>query len=628
MKYCLIFLLISFSLFSFGQGSSNRKAQNLFEKANLLIQKEDYVGASAALAEATSVDPNFQDAFILLGDANRLQKKYSLARQAYKKATDINSNVKPLVKYYLAETEFASGEYLLAKQHFQDFLTADRSSDRANRAKKYLLDCDFASEAIKKTVKYTPQNLGSGVNTTDAEYFPALTADGETLIFTRQINENEDFWMSHFKDNTWTTAVPLSTKINTIRYNEGAQTISPDGKYLFFTGCNRPDGMGRCDIYVSHREGNDWGEPYNVGAPVNSEFWESQPTISPDGRTLYFISNRPGGSGGYDIWKSTITEDAKWGPAINLGPEINTAYDENTPFLHADGKTLYFASNGWPGFGNKDIYYSRMDESGKWQKPVNIGYPINSFEDESGLIVSADGNLGFFSSNLNGGLGKQDIYSFGIPADVKPLKVTYVKGTVRDRETKKTIESNVQVVDLKTNKTVFDDYTDAETGEFLAVMPVGGNYLFNVNAEGYLFYSENFEPKTGDINRPYQIEVAMDKIKSGANVTLKNIFFDTNKYNLLPASIRELELLISFLNENEKVAIEIQGHTDNVGDNKLNEKLSFNRANAVYEYLIRHEIPANRLTFKGFGASKPMADNKTELGRKNNRRTSFVITKI
>lgn len=628
MKYCLIFLLISFSLFSFGQGSSNRKAQNLFEKANLLIQKEDYVGASAALAEATSADPNFQDAFILLGDANRLQKKYSLARQAYKKATDINSNVKPLVKYYLAETEFASGEYLLAKQHFQDFLTADRSSDRANRAKKYLLDCDFASEAIKKTVKYTPQNLGSGVNTTDAEYFPALTADGETLIFTRQINENEDFWMSHFKDNTWTTAVPLSTKINTIRYNEGAQTISPDGKYLFFTGCNRPDGMGRCDIYVSHREGNDWGEPYNVGAPVNSEFWESQPTISPDGRTLYFISNRPGGSGGYDIWKSTITEDAKWGPAINLGPEINTAYDENTPFLHADGKTLYFASNGWPGFGNKDIYYSRMDESGKWQKPVNIGYPINSFEDESGLIVSADGNLGFFSSNLNGGLGKQDIYSFGIPADVKPLKVTYVKGTVRDRETKKTIESNVQVVDLKTNKTVFDDYTDAETGEFLAVMPVGGNYLFNVNAEGYLFYSENFEPKIGDINRPYQIEVAMDKIKSGANVTLKNIFFDTNKYNLLPASIRELELLISFLNENEKVAIEIQGHTDNVGDNKLNEKLSFNRANAVYEYLIRHEIPANRLTFKGFGASKPMADNKTELGRKNNRRTSFVITKI
>ncbi|WP_421939715.1 OmpA family protein [Pedobacter sp.] len=628
MKYCLIFLLISFSLFSFGQGSSNRKAQNLFEKANLLIQKEDYVGASAALAEATSADPNFQDAFILLGDANRLQKKYSLARQAYKKATDINSNVKPLVKYYLAETEFASGEYLLAKQDFQDFLTADRSSDRANRAKKYLLDCDFASEAIKKTVKYTPQNLGSGVNTTDAEYFPALTADGETLIFTRQINENEDFWMSHFKDNTWTTAVPLSTKINTIRYNEGAQTISPDGKYLFFTGCNRPDGMGRCDIYVSHREGNDWGEPYNVGAPVNSEFWESQPTISPDGRTLYFISNRPGGSGGYDIWKSTITDDAKWGPAINLGPEINTAYDENTPFLHADGKTLYFASNGWPGFGNKDIYYSRMDESGKWQKPVNIGYPINSFEDESGLIVSADGNLGFFSSNLNGGLGKQDIYSFGIPADVKPLKVTYVKGTVRDRETKKTIESNVQVVDLKTNKTVFDDYTDAETGEFLAVMPVGSNYLFNVNAEGYLFYSENFEPKTGDINKPYQIEVTMDKIKSGANVTLKNIFFDTNKYNLLPASIRELELLINFLNENEKVAIEIQGHTDNIGDNKLNEKLSFNRANAVYEYLIKHEIPANRLTFKGFGASKPMADNKTELGRKNNRRTSFVITKI
>lgn len=628
MKYCLFFLLTSFSLLSFGQGSTNKKALNLFDKANALVQKEDYAAATATLEEAIVIDPKFQDAFVLLADAYRMQKKYSSARESYQKAIAINSNVKPLVKYYLAETEFAISEYTNAKLHFQEFLSLEKSPDRLSKAKKYLSDCDFAIEAIKKPVKYLPQNLGSGVNTTDAEYFPALTADGETLIFTRQINENEDFWMSHFKDKLWSTAVPLSSKINTPRYNEGAQTISPDGKYLFFTGCNRPDGLGRCDIYVSHREGNDWGEPYNVGAPVNSEFWESQPTISPDGRTLYFISNRPGGSGGYDIWKSTITDDAKWGPAINLGPDINTPFDENTPFLHADGKTLYFASNGWPGFGNKDIYYSRMDDAGKWQKPINIGYPINSFEDESGLIVSADGNLGLFSSNLSGGFGKQDIYSFGIPAEVKPLKVTYVKGIVRDRDTKKTIESNVQVVDLKSNKTVFDDYTDAETGEFLAVMPVGGNYLFNVNAEGYLFYSENFEPKTTDVSKPYQIDVSMEKIKNGANVTLKNIFFDTNKFNLLPASIRELELLINFLNENGKVTIEIQGHTDNVGDDKLNEKLSLNRANAVYEYLIKHEIAANRLTFKGFGASKPIADNKTELGRKNNRRTSFVITKI
>lgn len=628
MKYWLLLSLCLFVIFSFGQSSANKKAQTFFEKANPLIQKLDFQSAEMVLKSAVEIDPLFQEAQLLLGGVYKAQKKYTDSKTAYRKGILINKDVTPEIIYNLSEMEFATQEYELAKQHFKDFLMFDGSSERSKKAKKYLLDCDFASIAINKPIKYTPTNLGNGVNTTDAEYFPALTADGETLIFTRQVNGNEDFWTAKFNNNSWSLATPLSTNINTAKYNEGAQTISPDGKYLFFTGCNRPDGLGRCDIYVSHREGKDWGEAYNVGKPVNSEYWESQPAISPDGRTLYFISNRPGGFGGYDIWKSTITEDAKWGPAINLGPEINTPFDENTPFLHADGKTLYFSSDGWPGFGNKDIFYSRMDNSGKFQKPINMGYPINSFDDESGLIVSADGNIGLFSSNLKEGFGSQDIYSFGLPETAKPLKVSYVKGIVRDKDTKKTIESNVQVIDLKSNKTVFDDYTDPETGQFLAVMPIGSDYLFNVNADGYLFYSENFELKAGDINKPYQIEVYIEKIKQGGNVTLKNIFFDTNSYNLLPVSIRELDLLIAFLDQNTAVNIEIQGHTDNVGDVKLNEKLSLNRANAVYEYLIKNDVDVKRLTFKGFGAGKPIADNKTELGRKNNRRTSFVITKI
>ncbi|WP_316849214.1 OmpA family protein [Pedobacter agri] len=628
MKYWFLLSLSISITFCFAQSSSNRKAQASFEKAGPYIEKQDYISAEQALKTAVDADPLFQNAYILLAGIYKIQKKYIDSKSAYQKALLINKNVSPEVTFGLAEVEFATQDYDKAKQLFNDFLAIDASSERARKAKKYLLDCDFAKIGIAKPVKYSPVNLGDGVNTADPEYFPALTADGETMIFTRQVNGNEDFWTSQFKNNAWSLATPLSAKINTTRYNEGAQTISPDGKYLFFTGCNRPDGLGRCDIYVSHREGKDWGEPYNVGKPVNSEYWESQPAISPDGRTLYFISNRPGGSGGYDIWKSTITDDAKWGPAINLGPEVNTPFDENTPFLHADGKTLYFSSDGWPGFGNKDIYYSRLDENGKFKKPINLGFPINSFEDESGLIVSADGNSGMFSSNLKDGFGGQDIYSFGIPDNAKPLKVSYVKGIVRDKDTKKTIESNVQVIDLKSNKTVFDDYTDPETGQFLAVMPIGSDYLFNVSAEGYLFYSENFELKAGDINKPYQIEVYIEKIKQGGNVTLRNIFFDTNKYNLLPASIRELKLLIDFLNQNESVNIEIQGHTDNVGDDKLNEKLSLNRANAVYEYLLQNGIDTKRLTFKGFGANKPIADNKTEIGRKNNRRTSFVITKI
>jgi len=628
MRFCFSLFFILITLGGFAQVSNNKKAQSFFERAGPLVEKLDYPAAELVLKNAVDADPMFQSAYILLADVQRLQKKYADAKICYRKSVLINPNVPSVILYHLAEMEFATQEFDKAKKHFADFLMQDNSTDRAKKAKKYLLDCDFAAIAVNKPVKYTPTNLGKGVNTTDAEYFPALTADGETLVFTRQVGGNEDFWTSQFKNNLWTEATPLSLKINTIKYNEGAQTISPDGKYLFFTGCNRPDGLGRCDIYVSHREGKDWGEPYNVGKPVNSEYWESQPAISPDGRTLYFISNRPGGSGSYDIWKSTITDDAKWGAAVNLGPEINTPFDENTPFLHADGSTLYFSSDGWPGFGHKDIYYSRIDETGKFKKPINMGYPINSFEDENGLIVSADGNFGMFSSNLSDGFGIQDIYRFGIPELAKPLKISYVKGIVKDKDTKKTIESNIQVVDLKTNKPVFDDYTDPETGEFLAVMPVGSNYLFNVSADGYMFYSENFELKQGDINKPYQVEVFIEKIKPGGHVTLRNIFFDTNKYNLLPASIRELDLLIGFLQQNSGVYIEIQGHTDNIGDNKLNEKLSFDRANAVYNYLIKNEIDPKRLTFKGFGATKPIADNATETGRKNNRRTSFIITKI
>ncbi|MBC7417701.1 MAG: OmpA family protein, partial [Pedobacter sp.] len=331
--------------------------------------------------------------------------------------------------------------------------------------------------------------------------------------------------------------------------------------------------------------------------------------------------------GGYDIWKSTITSDSKWGTAINLGSKINTPYDENTPYLHVDGKTLYFSSDGWPGFGHKDIFYSRLDSAENWQTPINIGYPINSFEDEIGLVVSADGSKGYFSSTLPGGYGKQDIYRFDIPELAKPKRVVYVKGIVRDVDSKKTIESSVEIIDLKTNKTVFDDYTDAENGEFLAVMPIGSNYLFNVSADGYLFYSENYQLTKADLTAPYKITVDLEKIKTGGNVTLKNIFFDTNKFDLLPTSIKELEKLTDFLNQNQTVVIEIQGYTDSVGDDKLNEILSENRAMAVYNYLINHDIDGKRLTAKGFGESKPIADNKTEIGRQKNRRTSFLITK-
>ncbi len=631
MNKYLILLLCCIVFSANAQNSTNKKAQESFEDAQQYLRQNIYDEGIKYLSEAIKADPKFQLAYIQLGDLYRRLKDYTKAKENYKKAISSATGVDPRIYYVLGESELLTGDYVNAKANFLSFQQkySGTDPDFINRTKKYLLDCNFAITAIKSPTKYEPINMGFYINSKDRDYFPALTADGQTIIFTRVVNGNEDFFISTKKDQEWQKAVGLSDKINTPNFNEGAQSISPDGKYLFFTGCNRPDGLGRCDIYVSRKEGKDWGRAINLGKMINSEYWESQPSISPDGSTLYFVSNRPGGIGGYDIWKSNLTDEGKWTTPVNLGLQINTAYDENTPFIHADGKTLYFSSNGWPGFGDKDIFFSRITADGEFTTPINLGYPINTFNEEIGLIVTADGTEGLFSSNIkDGGFGDLDIYHFKLPEKVKPLPLTYIKGVVRDKETRALLAANVLVIDLKTNNPVFNDYTSSETGDFLAVMPLGSEYSFNVEADGYLFNSQNFQLVKVNDNKPYEFEILLDRIKTGNNVTLYNVFFDTNKYELLPTSKVELDILMELLTNNPKMAIEIQGHTDNVGDIKLNDKLSENRAKSVYDYLINNGIDKKRLTYKGYGATKPRADNATEEGRKKNRRTEFIITKI
>jgi outer membrane protein OmpA-like peptidoglycan-associated protein/Tol biopolymer transport system component len=631
MKKYLIFFFFLNTLSAIAQNSPNKKAQESFEDAQQYLRQNIYEDGIKHLNEAIKADPKFQLAYIQLGDLYRRLKNHAKAKENYRKAISSAPSIEPRIYYVLGESELLTGDYSQAKNSFLLFQQkyAGTDKDYINRTKKYILDCNFAVTSIKSPTKYEPINMGFYVNSSDRDYFPALTADGQTIIFTRVVKGNEDFFISTKKDNEWQKAIPLSNKINTPNFNEGAQSISPDGKYLFFTGCNRPDGLGRCDIYVSRKEGNDWGKAINLGKIINSEYWESQPSISPDGSTLYFVSNRPGGIGSYDIWKSTLTDEGKWTDPVNLGTKVNTPYDENTPFIHADGKTLYFSSNGWPGFGDKDIFYSRIADDGEFSTPINLGYPINTFNEEIGLIVTADGTEGLFSSNIkDGGFGDLDIYHFLLPERVKPLPITYVKGIVRDKETKALLEANVLVIDLKTNNAVFNDYTSKETGDFLAVMPIGSEYSFNIEAEGYLFNSQNFQLTKVNTNKPYILEILLDKIKVGNTVTLYNIFFDTNKYDLLPTSKVELSILIDLLTGNPTMSIEIQGHTDDVGDLKLNDVLSENRAKAVYDFLVNNGIDKKRLSYKGYGKTKPRSSNATEEGRKQNRRTEFIITKI
>ncbi|HTM98341.1 MAG TPA: OmpA family protein [Pedobacter sp.] len=624
----LIFLLLVFQ--ANAQTSTIKKAQQSYDDAQQYLSQKAYEEGIKYLEQAVKSDPKFQLAYMQLGDVYRRTNQLQKAITHYKNAISSAPSIEPRIYFVLGESELLTGNYEEAKSNLLQFQLKYQGTDPdyINKTKKYLLDCDFAETALKNPVKYEPINLGLNVNSEYRDYFPALTADGATIIFSRVVNGNEDFYTAYKKEQKWQPAVPLSSSINTPTFNEGAQSISPDGKYLFFTGCNRPDGLGRCDIYLSRKEGNKWGKAINLGSNINSEYWDSQPAISPDGNTLFFVSNRPGGVGGYDIWKSTLNQDSKWTTPVNLGPEINTIFDESTPFVHPDGKTLYFSSDGWPGMGNKDIFFSRVDKLQKWSKPQNLGYPINTFKEEIGLIVSADGNEGLFSSNVAGGFGELDIYSFKIPNSAKPFPVTYVKGIVKDKDTKEFLQASILVVDLQNDVAMFNDYTSSETGDFLTVLPIGSSYSFDADAEGYLFYSQHFNLNSVGGNKPFEIEILLEKIKVGANATLNNIFFETNQYQLLPSSMAELNLLIDFLNTNEKVAIEIQGHTDNIGETKLNEKLSDNRAKEVFNYLIQQGISAKRLTYKGFGSTKPKADNATATGRQLNRRTEFMITKI
>jgi hypothetical protein len=594
----------------------------------------DFKSAESYFKAAAAIDKNFYEAYLMLGELFSKQKRFSEAIVNYRNAVSLDSLFYKPLFFALAQAEMMSGNYADAALHYRIYLDQKTSSEK-NRliAEKNIKNCEFALDAIKNPVPFNPINIGDSINTRDDEYWPSITADGKTLMFTRQINsgrneENrlkiqEDFYFSNRLDSVWMKAIDAGRPLNTL-HNEGALTISSGGDYIYFTGCERPGGFGSCDIYYSSFDGRRWSEPVNAGSPVNTKSWESQPSISADGKMLFLSSNRPGGFGGMDIWYFTLNNQGRWGKPKNAGAKINTGGDEMSPFIHFDGQTLYYSSNGLTGMGGFDIYETNMLEDSTWTEPENLGYPINTFNDEMGMVIESGGLTAYFSSKRDNSNGK-DIFTFDLHESIRPTPVSYMKGRVFDKETGVSLKAIYTLINLSTGNTTVKNTTD-ETGSFLVCLPAGYNYGLHISKPGYLFFSENFMLEGNHTAvEPFLKNILLSSIKVGETLKLANVFYEFDSWKLRNESIKELDILFALLAENKNIVVEIGGYTDSYGTDEYNLNLSEKRAKSVADFLVKKGIDTGRLKYKGYGNTSPIGDNITAEGRQLNRRTEVKI---
>ena len=610
-----------------------KKAKSHYQKAVNAYQYGDTEQAWRFLNIAQQTEDCFPDLHLLKATLYEEGKNADSAVASYRKAIAIDPDFFPNAYYFLACLESSLGQYQEAEEHFERFLDYPDISENLKEKASIARYRNKEAIAIQKDRKeFVPVNLGPGINTENEEYLPFLSLDGGILVFTRRYPKDdpvphieEDFFYS-LRDTAgaWTQAVLFPPPINSGQ-NEGALSISPDGRYLFFAGCGREDGWGSCDIYASVRKGNGWGKVFNLGKPVNSMYWESQPCMSSDGKTLYFASNRPGGFGGSDIWMSQISETGVWSEPVNLGSNVNTPGDENSPFIHPDGETLYFASNGHPGMGGFDLFLSRRESGNRWSAAQNLGYPINTYSDETTLSVNAQGDTAYFSSDNLKGYGKEDIYSFCLYDQARPTTVSFMKGHVSDLETGQPLAARFELISLKSGLVRIESHADRQNGEFLVCLPTDEAFALNISCPGYLFYSAHIALDSRYKAEPMHMNIRLQPIQPGAVVILENIFYDSEQYQLKDESIAELDKIYRFLINNPSLRIEIGGHTDNTGSVSFNQELSSKRAQAVAGYLVQRGIAPHRVKAVGYGFDHPIGDNRTAEGRAKNRRTELKI---
>jgi outer membrane protein OmpA-like peptidoglycan-associated protein len=606
----------------------DKKAGEIYGRGYEAATNNDYANAIKLFTESLKIDPKLVDAYLSRSGVYANLKNYTAAVDDFEKALAIDPVYSKVFYLPYSISLAGMGKFQRALDVVNDFLSTpglNAKSIAAGNSRKRTYE--FAVEYEKKHplngYMFSPKNMGDSINSKDLEYFPSFTIDGKKMIYNKRINNDEDFYESDFINGSWSKAKPIGGKVNT-NLNEGAQNISQDGQLLMFTGCNYPEGEGSCDLYFSVRTNTGWSEAQNLGPVVNTDWWESSPSLSPDKRDLYFASSRAGGFGGRDIWVTHRLPNGKWSRPENLGEAVNTSADESCPFMHADNQSLYFNSNGHKGYGMTDLFISKKVNDSSWTVAENLGYPINTIDDEGSLVVTADGQTAYYASERSDSRGGLDLYSFTLRKDIQPSRTLWVKGKVFDKKTGQGLPSLVELTDINTRNVISRLQTD-EDGQYLVTLPEGKSYAFNVNRKGYLFYSDNFYLNNPGTDSPLVKDIPLQPIEAGALIVLKNIFFDNKSFELKPSSLTELDKLVLLMNENPKLNIRINGHTDNVGQPKDNLLLSDNRAKAVVQYLSSKGIPAQRLSAKGFGATVPLADNNTESGRALNRRTEVSV---
>ncbi|MEM0999599.1 MAG: OmpA family protein [Bacteroidota bacterium] len=615
-------------------GIKSKKALKAFQNGNAQTKFRDYFAAINLYKEAVEIEPTFGEAWLQMGASYFALRQYAQSYAALEQARDHLHTPNSVVYYYLGESALFQDKFNEALENYDQFLERKQPVPKRYRdtALKNREKAKMGVEALRNAITFKPVNLGRNINTQFSEYLPYLTADGQTIFYTarrpgstggfnREYRDyTEDFFFSTMKDGEWGPSQNLGAPVNT-EMNEGAASFSPDGQYVFFTACSRKDGYGNCDIYVSKLDGDKWLEPRNLGPIINTPDWESQPCISNDGRTLYFSSNRPGGLGGYDIWYSTL-EKGRWTEPQNLGAPINTEGTEVAPFLHADGMTLYFSSDKHPGYGKLDLFISKNTGEG-WTTPANLGYPLNSSAVEGNIYITSDGTRGFINSSRDDPNGKSDIYMFELDERIRPNFTTYVRGVVTDVKTGDPLYARVTFINIETRDTIRSVRTNKSSGKFLLTLPMDQDYAAYVDRPGYLFASRFFSLKNINSEETpyYDVDITLDPLQVGIEVVMSAIFYETDKYDLLDRSKTELENLVQFMKQNSAVRIEIGGHTDDVGSDAYNLKLSQNRAGEVRKYLISRGISSARIDAKGYGETQPVTSETSEEGRARNRRT-------